>query len=420
MRQMLAIAVKDLRILLRIPMAFFFTFVWPVMVAVLFGYVFSGPNRSDTVALNVALVDDDQTDGSRAFAKRLGDSGQFALTPMTRDDAEAAVRRGQRAAFLVLKRGFGERSERMFYGDPREVEVGHDPSRKAEAAMIEGLLMKAASEDMQTMFSDPKASRSMVDKALGDLKNDPGAPPELTRFLGELRSFVGSPASQGGPGGTAGASWQPIKVTSAAVVRERLGAENAFQITFPQGILWGLIGCAMSFGMSLVGERTRGTLVRLQMAPVTRAQVLGGKGAACFAAMLAVQALILGLGVTAFGVHPSSWPLLVLASLSSAICFCGFMMLIAGLGKTEQAASGTAWAILMPLSLLGGGMVPEVVMPPWMATVGNISPIKWAIRAIEGALWRQFTLAEIALPCTILLLVGLACFTLGTRTMREA
>ena len=47
---------------------------------------------------------------------------------------------------------------------------------------------------------------------------------------------------------------------------------------------------------------------------------------------------------------------LALAGLSAAICFVGFMMLIASLGKTEQTASGAGWAILMPLSMIGGAM----------------------------------------------------------------
>ena len=66
------------------------------------------------------------------------------------------------------------------------------------------------------------------------------------------------------------------------------------------------------------------------------------------------------------------------------------------------------------MSMLGGGMVPLFVMPPWMATASNASPVKWAVLAFEGALWRGFGLAEMALPCAILLAVG-APFALGAR-----
>ena len=305
-----------------------------------------------------------------------------STTPMAKTDADNAVRLGQRTGYIVVKPGFGVASERMFYGAPKEIELGVDPARKAEAGMIEGLLMKHGAADLQKLFTNPAASATMA-----------------------------------GAGGAA--EWQPLKVTARAVARERTGPQNAFEITFPQGVIWGLIGCVMTFGISLVTERTHGTLVRLRIAPLTRGQILGGKALACFASIMLVEAMLLGLAL-ALGVQPSSYTILLLAGLSSAICFVGFMMLIASLGKTEQSASGAAWAIMMPLSMIGGAMVPQFVMPAWMQSIGVISPIRWALLAIEGGVWRQFTLGEMVLPCTILVTVGVACFAAGTRGLKEA
>jgi ABC-2 type transport system permease protein len=203
------------------------------------------------------------------------------------------------------------------------------------------------------------------------------------------------------------------------VRRDRLGPDNAFDITFPQGVIWGLIGCMMSFGISMVTERTHGTLVRLGMAPLTRAQILGGKALSCFVSILIVELMLLALAWN-FGVRPTSFPLLALAGVSAAICFVGFMMLVAGLGKTEETASGAAWAFLMPLSMFGGAMIPTFVMPQWMQTVGYLSPIRWAVLAIEGGVWRNFSIGEMAMPCAILLTTGLVCFAIGTRGLKEA
>ena len=175
----------------------------------------------------------------------------------------------------------------------------------------------------------------------------------------------------------------------------------------------------MTFGVSLVTERTRGTLVRLRMAPLTRAQILGGKALACFLSIMIVEVMLLGLAL-ALGVRPSSYAILGLAGLSAAICFVGFMMLVATLGKTEESASGTGWAIMMPLSMIGGAMVPQFVMPAWMQSMSVISPIRWALLAIEGGIWRNFTLSEMLLPCTILISIGIACFAVGTRGLKES
>jgi ABC-2 type transport system permease protein len=53
-----------------------------------------------------------------------------------------------------------------------------------------------------------------------------------------------------------------------------------------------------------------------------------------------------------------------------------------------------------------------------MATTGNFSPVKWAILAMEGALWRGFSLREMLLPCAILVAVGIVTFAIGVRTFR--
>ncbi len=63
-------------------------------------------------------------------------------------------------------------------------------------------------------------------------------------------------------------------------------------------------------------------------------------------------------------------------------------------------------------------MVPLFAMPRWMLAVSNLSPVKWAILAMEGATWRGFSPAEMALPCGVLLAVGFLTFTIGARSFR--
>lgn len=420
MKQIIALALKDLRLMPRNKGGMFFTFAWPIIVTVLFGFAFGGNNTNDgsQPKIRIALVDEDGSDQSRLFATQLAAS--FEITPMTRADAETAVRLGRRTGYVAIKKGFGAASGRMFYGEPREVEIGVDPARQAEAGMLEGLLMKYGAGDMQKVFTDPAAMTQMADRALAAMPTDPAAAAQVApvqRFLGELKTFANTPGGAGAPG-AAPDEWQPLKVTSTPIRRQWDGPANAFDITFPQGVIWGLIGCVMTFGISLVTERTHGTLVRLRMAPLTRGQILGGKALACFASIMVVELVLLGVAL-ALGVRPGSFAMLALAGVSAAICFVGFMMLIASLGKTEQTASGAAWAILMPLSMMGGAMVPQFVMPQWMQAAGVISPIRWAILAIEGGVWRQFTMAEMALPCGVLVGVGVACFAAGTRGLRE-
>jgi ABC-2 type transport system permease protein len=50
-----------------------------------------------------------------------------------------------------------------------------------------------------------------------------------------------------------------------------------------------------------------------------------------------------------------------------------------------------------------------------MSAIGTISPVKWGILALEGALWRGFGPREMLLPCLVLLGFGAIGFGLGAR-----
>ncbi len=102
-----------------------------------------------------------------------------------------------------------------------------------------------------------------------------------------------------------------------------------------------------------------------------------------------------------------------MATVSTAICFTGLMMFVSTLGKTEAGVAGAGWGIMMPFAMLGGGMVPLIAMPPWMQTASNVSPVKWGIIALEGAIWRGFSLVDMLLPCAILIAVGAAFYAVG-------
>ena len=216
MGPIVALALKDLRILFRNKGRIFFTFIWPVVLTVLFGLAFGGSGTAQR-KVTIALVDEDDTDGSRAFAKAL--EGAFDLAPMTRAAAENAVRRGDRTGYVVLTTGFGVASQRLFYGPPRQIELGVDPARRAEAGMIEGLLMKHAADDMQHLLTDPAASTQMVDKALGEMRD---APPEqvaaVQKFLGELKAFVTAPRPPAPPAQQG--QWQPLKIVAKDIALE--------------------------------------------------------------------------------------------------------------------------------------------------------------------------------------------------------
>jgi len=397
----------------------FFTFVWPLMVAVLFGMLFGGGNRPSP-RLAVAVIDEDGTPGSASFVEGLEKSDALNVERLTRTEGLEAVRTGRRMAAIVVPSGFGAARERLFAGPAPAVDVWVDPSREAEAGMLEGLLMQEGAEVLQELFTNPSRSQGRVRSMIDDLRTSGtvGEAPNLALFLGQLDTFLGSGGAQlpaAGDGAAAAEGWQPLRVTRHAMLRERTGPRSGYDVTFPQAMLWAIFGCVMTFGGSFVTERVRGTFVRLQVSPMSRGQILAGKAGAAFLAIVGVLSLLVALGVVAFGVRPQSWLALLAAVVSAAVAFVGIILMLASFLKTEHAVGGIGPAVMMPLFLLGGAMIPLMLMPEWMLTVSHVSPVKWAILGFEGAIWRGFGPMEMLLPCGILLGVGVVTFVLGSR-----
>ncbi len=427
MNTILALAGKDLRLLLRDRIGFFFVFFFPLAYAVFFGTLFSGESGGMS-AMNIVVVDEDQTEASRAFLGKLAEAEELSVTRGKRPEAEDQVRRGEKVAYVVVPAGFGAARDRMFQGEGLCLEVGVDPTRKAEAGMLQGVLTQHAFEVLQHLFQDRGAMQDQARKAIQavrtDAEMDAATRAGLARFFAALdRLMTDLPEEAGAgkePGKTPGGgwSWQPVRVEIHDVARERRGPKSSFDITLPQAFVWVFIGCAAAFAISLVTERTRGTLLRLRCAPVGLTQILCGKALACFVTILAALVLLYIIFSIAFEVRPDSYPHLALAIVASTLAFVGIMMLISVMGKTEASVGGIGWAFLLIMAMAGGGMLPLMFMPSWMQTVSHFSFVKWTVLAMEGAVWRNFSTAEMMLPCGILLGIGAVSFFLGARVFR--
>ncbi len=449
-----AMALKDLRLLFRDRTGAFFTFAFPMVFSVFFGMVFSGGSADDR-RIPVAVVDLDQSPGSRAFVSDLLAAEEFSATdvnselaakraadaaasgtsaaPITTEDLVKAgdqrVLAKRAAAVVVIPKDFGERQKALFSGKSPEIDVGVDPSRSAETGMLLGVLQKYAFMGMARSFQNPALGRTLLrNSRTAATLSGTKVPPKVEKLFTDLESVLADaeksglgsapdaaiPAKPGDKPAAAAASpmagFSPMSITSRQVKSNRAGPTNAFAVSFPQGIVWGVMGAALGFGSSLVGERQHGTLARLRCAPLSITQVLLGKALGCAITTFIVIALLLGLARFGFGVQFAEPVSLVMAIISVIVCFVGIMMLVAAISPSERASGGLAWGIMMMFSFLGGAAVPLFVMPGWMQRLSDISPMKWTILAFEGGIWRGTAPAQMLLPCGILLAIGIAAF----------
>jgi ABC-2 type transport system permease protein len=434
MGSILTMAMKDLRLMSRDWLGMFFIIGFPIAMGLFFGS-FLGPPDTKTARLSIAVVDQDESPTSKKFIDELKATGNFEIESLGRESATDRVRSGKLVGMVVIPKKYGETAGMPWMESPA-IEIGIDPSRSAEASMLEGLIMQVSGKLMMNRFRDPASLKPMLAKARQDIESSTDMPTALRPILAQMMTTLdslsqtmadvkaaeetsGDKSKNGSPG------FQIARIERVDVTREiRKGSteelfsqmRSRWDISFPQASMWGVLACAAGFAITIVRERKQGTLLRLQVAPVTRAQVLGGKALACFLAVVGVIVIMLALGIW-LGMRPRSFGLLTLTAVSIAFCFVGIMMLMSVIGKTEESVSGAAWGANMLMAMFGGAMVPLMFMPPFFKAVSNFSPVKWSILALEGSIWRGFMLAELATPCCILVAIGAVCFAIGARVL---
>lgn len=430
MNQILALALKDLKLARRDKVGFFFMFIFPLLNAVFFGTIFAGQGDPDTMAKpRVMLVDEDNSDFSRGFIADLEATGDLDLTPAeSADAANQAVLASRADAFVLIQPGFGAALSRPFWGDPAAVKVVIDPSKRASGEMLRGIVTQQAFRQMQRSFSDQSIMQSSAADGLASLKSDPDVPPLTRAALAQLLTGLQDLSTAMPAEGTDDAdnnpmaNWEPVSVTLESVARPKRNKttpDNAYAITFPQGMVWGVLAVAATFAISLVVERTQGTLLRLKSSPLGWTRILAGKAVACAITIMFVLTMLVVIARLVFAVQPISYPLLIVSMLCATACFVGIMMLLSVIGRTEAAVGGMSWAVLLIFAMFGGAMIPATFMPQWMQGVSKMSPIRWAIDAFEGPIWRGTPINDLALKWAVLLAIGAACFTLGTLLFRK-
>ena len=125
------------------------------------------------------------------------------------------------------------------------------------------------------------------------------------------------------------------------------------------------------------GDRaaSRGLCSVCKSALLSQAQILAGKGLACFLACTSVAVVLLGIATTILGVRIQDPVQLTMGVVSIAICFVGMMMLVSTLGKTGVGRwPEPAGAFSCRWPCWAARMVPLFVMPKWMLTVGRHQP----------------------------------------------
>jgi ABC-2 type transport system permease protein len=386
------------------------TFVLPIVFFSIFAGVFGNQRSPATRRIEVAIVDEDGSDYSKAVVAALRSEGALRtrITPeedgrgatLDRAAAEKLIRAGDLPVAVVLPKGFGE--SRQFWsgttGASARVQLLADVSDPIAPQVVQGLLQKvsftAAPESMAT------EGLAMFERYSGPLT--PAQRASVDRWVGEMRKGA---ASGAGPSGGAGAAFGlPVDVVNVM----QPGRGDTATISFYAagiGVMFLLFSCAGAGG-SLIEEEESGTLGRLIGSRAGMSGVLAGKW--MFIAMMGMLQLFVmfSWGAAVFGLPlaPHLPGFLVMTAFTAAAA-SGFGLVLAALCRTRAQLSGLSTIVILTMSALGGSMFPRFLMSETMQKAGLVTFNAWALDGYLKVFWRNSPIVD--LWPQVLVLTGL-------------
>ena len=171
--------------------------------------------------------------------------------------------------------------------------------------------------------------------------------------------------------------------------------------------------------ITMLRERTSGTLERLMTLPLAKLDLLVGYGLA-FAFMAALQAsLVSAIAFALLGLHASGrcWVVVVLA-IGNAILGMALGLFASAFASTEFQAVQFMPAFVLPQLLLCGLFVPRDQMADWLRVLSALLPLTYAYDALAHAIRGTFD-ARFALDVCVTVGATLLALLLGALTLQR-
>ena len=180
------------------------------------------------------------------------------------------------------------------------------------------------------------------------------------------------------------------------------GDPQVFQRIGPQMLgIFPFIVMFLVTSVTMVRERTSGTLERLMTTPLQRGELIGGYALAFAVAALfqSVVSAVVAIWWLDLGVQ-SPWTV-VLFAVVDALLGTALGLFFSAFARTEFQAVQFMPAVVIPQLLLCGLLVPRDRMAPALEWLSAVVPLTWATDAftqslttsgLNGAMWRDLAI----------------------------
>jgi ABC-2 type transport system permease protein len=364
-RKTWAMLVKEFIQLKRDRLSFAMIIMIPLLQLMLFGYAINTNPRH----LPTAVLMQEHSDLGRAILAALQNTDYFKITQRPRTEAEMNE---LMAAGKVL---FGIEIPANF---ERDIRRGDDPA----------MLVIADA-------TDPVASGSAL-STLGEIVQS------------ALVHERGIPIS----------TQLPFEIRTHA--RYNPAGDNALNI------VPGLVGTILTMTMliftalSVTREIERGTMENLLSMPITPVEIMLGKIVPYIFVGFAQAAIIVGIGITLFGV-PILGSVVMLALLSTLFIATNLSIgyTFSTVAQNQLQAMQMSIMFFLPNILLSGFVFPFAGMPVWAQWIGEALPLTHYLRIVRAIMLKGSSISELHYDAAVLLALMLVAMTIAVTRFRR-
>lgn len=190
---------------------------------------------------------------------------------------------------------------------------------------------------------------------------------------------------------------------------------NATQHNVPSWTIFAMFFIVMSLGASIVREKLSGAFIRLRTLPTSYYISLLSKQITYLAVTFIQAVLIFAIGILIFPLIglpalqlPDDVGGLIIVTLVCGWCAVSYALCVGVFAKTQEQASAFGSVSVVILSLIGGLMVPDFIMPQGFKSLSSLSPLHWCLQAYSGLFLQNGKLGNIAMNILFIIIIAVA------------
>ncbi len=385
------IAAKDLKIVMRDRNALLLLFFIPMVIISVAGLALGG--ESDDIEIDVLIVDLDNDEVSRGLVEFLEEidilnvdmeSNEFAARDM--------VKNKEYGSLIIIPLGF---TESVMTGHDTGLLIIVNPTEESFNTVVEKIVEGYASRI---------STNVVVVKTAGAYGIPAHTEEQILEIVDTAEEFVQPP---------------PVDVIIESTTSNLVEFSPFTQYVPGFAVMFLLFTAVQSGAISLIKEQEAGTLRRLVTAPISKAEIIGGKIASTFIRGFVQLTVLIYFGHVVFDLDLGS-DILALLVLIAAVTMAstGLGLLVAVHVKTVDQADSVSLLLVMIMSAIGGSWWPLSVQPQFMQDLAHFTITAWAMDGFYDLLYFDQGLAGILDEVKWLVLMMIIFFGIAVRRFK--